>query len=199
MKKYLFGLIVLAFAMQLKATDKVKVFNIQKFNEPVLSVINTEKQFDYLVIKETKTNKVLLEKNVSKKLNIHERLDFVEGGAKNYTVELVSKTNHEKSEYEVVNNFVIQNIVEMSDNGTEDTKMFVLDDETLLVSHINGDRNPLCLVIEDVDTNKRLVERTVGKDRLFSRKQDIVRLKKGNSYRATLYSGDTAYVFNFVK
>ena len=199
MKKYLIGMLVFALGMQMKASDNVKVFNNKRFNEPVVSAINTDNQFDYLVIKDASTDKVMIEKDIKNQVRIHHRLDFVEGGAKNYKVGLVNKNGDMSTELEVVNNNVIQYRAEVNEEIANEVKMFVLEGETLLVSHINGAENPLYLVIENMDTNKRIVEKSVGSDKLFSRKQNIVRLKNGSKYRATLYSGQTAYYFDFVK
>jgi len=199
MKKYLVGMLVFALGMQLKASDNVKVFNNNRFNEPVVSAINTGNEFDYLVVMDASTNQVMMEKDIKNQVEIHQRLDFVEGGAKNYTVGLVNKEGDMSTELEVVNNNVIQYRKAINDDVANKVKMFVMEDENLLVSYINGDENSLYLVIEDMDTNKRIIEKSVGDDKLFSRKQTIVRLKEGNNYRATLYSGQTAYYFDFVK
>lgn len=198
MKKILMAAVLVLAAVQMRAGDAIKVFNNQMFNAPIISVINTNSHYDYLVVKEANRNSELMRMKIDDKVDLHEKMPYAKNGE--YTIELIKGDEIISENVEVVNNRVILNEVEVDHQGFDNIKFFVLDDnKTLLTSYHTQFETELAYSIKEAGSTEYVKPKLLGETKVLTSKKSIAKLEEGKTYVATLYAGDTAYKYEFTR
>ncbi|TLX74580.1 hypothetical protein E9993_11690 [Labilibacter sediminis] len=197
MKKLIIATAILLVGLQVEARGKIGINHNKAIDKTVISIINTNMQYDNLEVTDAQSGQVLLNKNINHKAGIVEVIDEASFGASTYKVTLENNEGTYTKEITMAGDNVINNEVNIEGDENDIMKFFLQDDNnTLLISHYNNDKNSLIMEITNMDNNKVTEVDYVGKRKAFSNKYDISGLKSGN-YKVALYSGQTAYYYNF--
>ena len=200
MKKLILGIAVFLAGVQMYGRESIKVFHNKTADLPIISVINTDGKFNNMVITNVNTDKVVLKKEIINESSFHEKMDFVGHGKNEYVIELHGEGEVISKEVVIVNNRVIHNVIDVVEEKPNEMNFFLLDkNKTLLVSHNNGNAEQLNMVIVNLDDNNVIDQINLGKNIAFSYKYDMRKLEEDVSYRVTLYSGENAYNYEFIK
>lgn len=198
MKKLVISSLALFSIIYVNASEKIKVFTNQYKNAPVISIIDGNNTYNQLLIRDAQTNKVITQTDISDLSSHHEKMDLPTG-INTYTVEMVGEDKVLSKSVTIMNNKVIHDHVKVDESGFDNIKFFILDDGTsLLMSHHTITESEMNLVIVNLENQKQIEYTSLGERNLVSHQTDIDYLKKGTKYRATLYSGHTAYYYDFV-
>ena len=200
MKKLVLGVAVVLTGLSAMASESVKVYHNKYLDAAVISVINTANQYDEMVVKDRRTNEVLLQRSLTDQSNLHEKIDFTKAGVNAYVIELSGQENVTTKEVFIVDDLVVNEAINVHETQPREMKFFVLDErETLIMSYTNSDETQLRFELYDLDKNKRVEKENMGRDLAFSNSYDLSQLRNGRNYRAVLYSGDKAYYYEFQK
>ncbi|TRX66128.1 hypothetical protein [Carboxylicivirga sp. M1479] len=192
--------IALLATVYTNATEKIKVYSNPYGEAPVVSILDGRNSYDQLIVKDVASNKVISETDISGISSYQERLDLPSMGINTYTVELRGEDKVLSETITVMNNKVIHDEIMIDENGFDNMKFFVVENgSSLIMSHHTDGAKEMNLVIVDREKQKKVESTYLGNTTVTSYKTDISNLKKETSYRATLYSGSTAYHFDFVR
>lgn len=200
MRRLVLGVAVVFTSLSAMANESVKVFHNKYLDAAVISVINTNNRYDKMMVKDRRTNEVLLQRAISDQSNFHEKIDFTKTGVNAYVIELSGKENVTTKDVFIVDDLVVNEAINVKEAQPQEMKFFIFDKkETLVISHINYKETALRFELYDLDKNKRVEKENMGHDLAFSYTYDLAQLKNGGNYRAILYSGDKAYYYEFEK
>ena len=200
MKKLILGVVVLLIALNIQANGKIEVSYNKQINKHVISVINTNMQYDNLVVKKTNSGKVVLTKKIDHLHSFQEAVNHSSFGSESYIIELKGENDVLSKEVTIANGNIIHFEKYIDDENSNDMKFFIIDEgNTLLISFINPDSESLNMEIIDADSNKNVKKDYIGSQDFYSGKFNIAELKSGVNYKAALYAGNTAYYYEFTK
>lgn len=90
--------------MYTQASEKIKVYSGHHNQAPIITVLDTNDEFDQLIVKDLQSNEVVSKTNISGKYSHHEILDAEDEGTSQYTVEMIGNGNYESTEITIIGN-----------------------------------------------------------------------------------------------
>ncbi|TLX72629.1 hypothetical protein E9993_17485 [Labilibacter sediminis] len=200
MKKLMLGVVALLIALSAQANGKIEVSYNKQIDKQVISVINTDMQYEEMVITNMNSGKIVLTRKIAELPSFHEAVKHSSFGTESYVIEIKGKNDVVSKKVTIANGNIIHHETNVNTDHSNDMKFFVLDEgNTLLISFINKNSETLNMEIVDVDAEKRVKKSYIGSKAAYSGKFNIAKLKSGTNYRAALYAGNTAYYYEFTK